>query len=705
MAEYTGTGETRELGGRYWATEKKGDKLAAHCESKFVDFADRMDTSNYWQNSSRNWDYFNGIFTGGDRGAGSTAIKSIGRGDMKMIGVNHFRELLMHVDNLVTQNRPAFDTEASRADADSMKNAQLGDAIVEDYLVEGKLDKKLRRAVTHGLVLQMGFLWAPWDGTAGRLVDEEQVLDEGGMPIYDEGIEDYVTDVMHEGDYRLSNPSLYDVVWDYSVQDFEDIQWCIVRTFENRFDVATQVENEEDAERIRNMPFLAGDDARGRTQVGYGMFGFDERSETDLVPVYHFVHLDSPGCPGGADFRYCGDGVELGPPSDCNYERLPLFRIVPSEIPLTSFGYSSANDLQGPQEALNSEMSTILTNHSAAGIQAIWVPPGSDLNENLMGDGVLIIEGGQIAPQGVNFAKTPNEFFVFIQKLSEVMEMTSGVNSVARGQPEANMRTGESLKVMDSKAIQAQDFLLRSYYAAIEEVGTYLLRHLVIFMGEDDERLVRVVGEDEAAYVESFKRSMIENITGVRVRAGNALSKTIAGKLAIADNLLAHGFVRTPEEYLRVLNTGQLKALTRSDQAQLDTISDENKHLRAGAPNGPVEALMIDNHALHIREHAALLNKVETRQDQGVASAVLAHILTHIKLLDDVMGARIQIALGYQVPNPPLMPPAGPEGPPPGGGAGGESPTPPGTQAPASDPGNPQGVAFAPQEATAPAAV
>ena len=90
----------------------------------------------------------------------------------------------------------------------------------------------------------------------------------------------------------------------------------------------------------------------------------------------------------------------------------------------------------------------------------------------MVGEGVLIVEGGQIPPQGINFAKTPKEFFNFRDVLSQSMEQLSGVNSVARGQPEASLRTGEALKVLDSKAVQAGTSLLQSYYDSIEEVGT-----------------------------------------------------------------------------------------------------------------------------------------------------------------------------------------------------------------------------------------
>ena len=624
----------------YWITEKDPDKLADHARDRVDDFIEKMKQARFWSNASRNWNYYHGLFTGKGLSASDAAIEVMGRdGQLRQISLNHFHELIGHMLNLVTQNRPAFETEATRTDHDAIKNAELGDAVVNDYLQDKGLEKRFKRAVEHALVMQMGFIYCPWDWSLGKTVAMDQ--GEGGEP-----------KPIKEGDFNFSNPSIFDVVWDYTCDDWEKIQWVIVRTFENKFDLAARAKDEEERDNILHLddynPLEQDDGSPQRGAVNH--FGL-EGEHSDLVPVWHVYHKDCDACPGGRHFKFTSDDKVIGEIQPMPYERLPLFRIIPEEFLLTSFGYSRANDLQAPQEALNAEMSTILTNHNAAGIQAVWVPTGCELDEHMIGDGVLIVEGGQIPPQGVNFAKTPKEFFNFRDVLSQSMEQLSGVNSVARGQPEASLRTGEALKVLDSKAVQAGTSLLQSYYDSIEEVGTFLLRHLPLFMQGQDERVIRMVGRNNRAYARSFQKQSLDSIANVRVQAGNALSKTVSGRLAIADKLLEHGFIRTQEQYLTVLNTGQLKPLVESDQAELDLIRDENERLDIGQP---AYADPTDNHVLHIREHKAIINKVERREDPNIISAVYAHILEHVTMLDQIPISRIQMALGYQVPYPPF---------------------------------------------------
>ena len=624
----------------YWAAEADPDKLADHARERVDDFVETMKKARFWSNASRNWNYYHGLFTGKGLSASDAAIEVMGRdGQLRQISLNHFHELIGHMLNLVTQNRPAFETEATRTDHDAIKSAELGDAIVNDYLKDKGLEKRFKRAVEHALVMQMGFIYAPWDWNVGKTIAIDQNADGEPRPL-------------KEGDFSFSNPSIFDVYWDYTCNDWEKLQWVIIRSYANKFDLAARASTEEEREELLNLDEydVKEEDDGSPQKAAVNYFGM-EGEHSDLVPIWEVYHIDCDALPGGLHFTFTSDDKIIGPVGKMPYKRLPLFRITPEEFLLTSFGYSRANDLQAPQEALNQEMSTILTNHSAAGIQAIWVPTGCELDEHMVGEGVLIVEGGQIPPQGINFAKTPKEFFNFREVLSQSMEQLSGVNSVARGQPEASLRTGEARKVLDSKAVQAGTSLLQSYYDSIEEVGTFLLKHLPLFMNGQAERVVRMVARNNRAYARTFQKEGLDAIANVRVQAGNALSKTVSGRLAIADKLLEHGFIRTQEQYLTVLNTGQLKPLVESDQSELDLIRDENERLDIGQP---AYADPTDNHVLHIREHKAIINKVERREDPNIVSAVYAHILEHVTMLDQIPISRIQMALGYQVPYPPF---------------------------------------------------
>jgi len=110
------------------------------------------------------------------------------------------------------------------------------------------------------------------------------------------------------------------------------------------------------------------------------------------------------------------------------------------------------------------------------------------------------------------------------------------------------------------------------------------------------------------------------------VSSGNPLSKTLAGRLEVAKDLLSNGLVTTPQEYLQVLSTGTLQPLVEAELAVMNLIRSENEDLQDGKP---VSSLITDKHDLHIQEHLTLLSSPESRANPQIVALVLGHIQEH----------------------------------------------------------------------------
>jgi hypothetical protein len=159
----------------------------------------------------------------------------------------------------------------------------------------------------------------------------------------------------------------------------------------------------------------------------------------------------------------------------------------------------------------------------------------------------------------------------------------------------------------------------------------------------------------------------LEQINRVIVDVGNPLARTTAGRLEIANNMMQMGLIKTPQEYLSVLNTGRLEVMYQADQLELLQLRDENESLMRGEQ---VRVLLTDTHKDHILEHRAILADPQMRKDEKLVAAVLDHIQEHINVWRDT-SPDILMSLGQQ-PLAPQQPPApeqqGP-GPMPGGPA------------------------------------
>jgi len=306
------------------------------------------------------------------------------------------------------------------------------------------------------------------------------------------------------------------------------------------------------------------------------------------------------------------------------------------------------------QEAINSLYSTVLSNQNAFGVQSIISPKGSDITAQSLAGGLNFIEyePGAGKPEPLQLTQTPAEVFRFMERLIQDMETLSGINSVARGNPEASLKSGAALALVQAQAVQFASGLQQSFIRLIEDIGSAIIKLLQDFATVP--RVAAIVGKSNKAYLRSFKAEDLKDINRVRVTVANPLSKTTAGRLEMANNLLQMGIIKTAEHYLTIVNTGSLDVATEGEQSELLLIKKENEAMMEGK-RVPVTA--IDEHILHIKEHRAVLADPDLRTDQELVSVVLDHIQEHINALKTVDPGLLQI-IGQQ-PLPPDQPPGG----------------------------------------------
>ena len=128
----------------------------------------------------------------------------------------------------------------------------------------------------------------------------------------------------------------------------------------------------------------------------------------------------------------------------------------------------------------------------------------------------------------------------------------------------------------------------------------------------------------------------------------------------MANQLLQTGLIKTPEQYLQVVNTGNLEPLTEHDTAQLMLIRAENEALTNGQA---VTLLATDDDRLHVLEHSCVLNNPEVRQNPTVMEAALSHIQEHINQ-SQTKNPMLAQMLNQTPPAPPALPNPGQAAPP-----------------------------------------
>ena len=554
-------------------------------------------------------------------------------GELIKTSVNQLRTISRQFISLITKQKLAFESVVLQTNGQALADARLADCladyIVDDQGLDGKADTMAESAYLFGL----GCVGALWRADIG----EDYMADDSGR-------------VIKAGDLEIFNIDVNDIrflPWQCS---YEDVEAVVFRRKRNRFALANlypELEND----------ILSCSEA---TKVS----GISTRNpKSDLISVVYCFIKDSAACPGGRMTVFLEDSPDTILCDSSNpYGDIPVVVMVPESLQTPSvYGYPKILDLLPVQENLDVIVSAITTNLSAYAIQAIMAPEqaGVDVTE-IMGLNFLTYNsaaagGGEIRP--LQLTANPPDAYKYIDLSLQSMTSLSGLNNAIRGNPPAGVTSAIAISTLSANALEFLQTFSKSYNRAVED--TVLLAVKIYATFARTERQIPVKPSANETTFRGFIGSQLKNVHSLRLRVTNPLAQTIAGRIGIAEQLLSQGKA-SAGEYIQLLNTGSLEAVTDDAADEQDFINRENDMLRKGEP---VRALSLDNHVSHIKSHRALLNDPELRSLAAqytdrmevspavqnaftLVTAVTNHILEHDSLLKNTDPQLLQIIGG-----------------------------------------------------------
>lgn len=519
-------------------------------------------------------------------------------GELTNISVNDYASIARHVCTLITAQRPSLDCNAVNSDYKSQSQTVVAGQILDYYFKEKKIERFVKQAVKNAVLYSEGFISLDWRTDLGKI----WAVDAEGKPVAEGDIE-----------YSVLNPM--QVVRDV---DSKNNDWVITINKVNKYDLAAKYP--EHADEIQNLSYIYDNDREvdaynSKTSIN---------TESETIQLYTFLHKKSNILPEGKYIQFVGDIKLLDIPLP--YDNIELYKISPADYEGTCLGYSHLWDLISLQQTQDRLLSSVVSNNITFGTQCVQTKKGSDINVLDIADGMKLIESEEPI-QPVQLTKSAPETYNLIAQLKSSMQELSGINEVVRGTPSPNLRSGNALVLISVQALTYNSDLQASYHSLIEDIGSSTLRFLKTFA--TSPRFFSVVGKYKKSYMSSFTRQDIEFIDRVSVSSGSNLSKTPAGKLELAQNLLQSGLITRPEQYLAVLETGNIDPLIENELNEILLIKSENEQLQQGIVPPVID---FDDHKQHIKNHKGVVG-LESRSVPSVVAAALQHIQAHIDSL------------------------------------------------------------------------
>lgn len=553
------------------------------------------------------------------------------KGEKTKYKANHFRNILQHLHQLVTQQKKDLRTRAANSDAKSQIQTILGDGCIDYYFREKSVSSVVRDAVEEALISGEAFAYFPWNPNIGAPYAVDPVT---GRTAY-------------EGDLDFSVLSPLEAVRDITKTHSKAVKWYLVPELVNRWDLMAEYPAMK--EELKNTS-AAGtsryceEAIKIRPEMSY---------DDEVVVKWSFYHEPTPALPRGRMTVFVENAILFDDPAGLPYEKAPIARISPNRLLKTIYGYSVAFDLLAPQDGIDELNTILMSNNKTFGYQSIWARSTDSVSVSQLSQGMNLIKSDE-KPEPLSLTKSAAETYTYLSEIKKDMELLGAVPAAARGNPAANLRSGNALAIVISQSIQFINGLEESLNTFLEDIGMGILTNLRSF--STTRRVMNIVGKSQRAFVKDLAPAEdLSEIHRVVVEQTNPLSKTAAGRIALADNLLQQGFLKSPEEYFQVLTTGRMDTTFDAPQYKLLAVQAENEALREGRP---VRALITDDHAFHARQHFALAESPDVREDPEMLSRVLAHGQEHLDMAR-ITDPAISMVMGHTV-IPQAMPSPGP---------------------------------------------
>jgi hypothetical protein len=429
-----------------------------------------------------------------------------------------------------------------------------------------------------------GYWWTRWDVDGGDDVDVEKPTPLGSIKVKQ----------------RSGAPKTTTLFpWEYCQEPYtKDPAWGIVRERVSKFELAAQFP--QFADKILGMNNI-------RTQQAVAqMFMYDiDAATTDDVILRHFYLKP---CRAAKYGRYCGilEGMVLWDRPCPHPKRMPIVEMAPFRYFGTRFAYSKTWDILAIQEANDELLSQTLSNYMTFGRQNIFVPSGTNFDEDALADGqnIFVIPTGSTGPIALALAEMPEGVQWMIEHGNQAMDRIMGTNPVARGQSDETVKSGTHAALRDSLAIRFQNSTHAAFINAVEEQA-----NLTLDMARQycmTPFVVEITGPGEESYMQEFAKETVAGVRKVRVTAVSPMMQSQAGRL---ETFIAVSQLPKEERAgaIRGIEMGDFTGFTEKPKTTDLLIRSENERMLKGIIVNPIAG---ENPALHIPEHFSELEKL-----------------------------------------------------------------------------------------------
>lgn len=373
----------------------------------------------------------------------------------------------------------------------------------------------------------------------------------------------------------------------------------------------------------------------------------------DSVVVWDFYHKRTPSMPNGRHITFINDKVLKNGKFPFKHKKLPVVRLTDIEMPGEMHGESYfrvIKDLTGTYNNITNMINRgqVLTAHPK------WVfPTGSVKKESLGNDITLVEYKGPTPPQLAQHSPNPPELFNFREQLKEEFQQIAGVFGVSRGEPPPGIKAGVALQFLAEQENERQNEMVLKYNEWIRQVAEMTIWVASDKYEQDDQRMVQVLGKNNAWMASFFDVKHLAKPYVVRVQNASALPESKAARTQyLLDLNQQFPNQVTGEQVLDMLDMAQADKFVDSATKSVRAAEAENESLAMS--NDPInDPKDYEDHITHWKIHVSQIRDWSFKNE--TPEEIQQKMFDHIMATEMLMVEKAKMAPEYAMAIQPLV--------------------------------------------------
>jgi len=533
---------------------------------------------------------------------------------------NHILSLILSLLAKMTANEPAMQVLPNTSSEEDRQAARLGSQAIKWLWKKIEMADVQEELILGSLIFGMNYLKVYWDPLAEEAFSVE-AFDELGNPI---------TQQIHLGQVAAEVVPPFALAVDPLAKSFKQVKWVIQSSIRS-------VEEIEERTGIKVEPEKSVPSFEARLMALYNSFGASQpAAEMEDAALWN-EYWEIPSSKHRKGRLIIVAGNELAYAGDNPYGRLPYFDFPLIKIPQRVMGKSLIDDLIPLAKGYNRLLSQLVENSNKMA-KGKWTVPKDSISKSALTDEVgEIVEFrpiGGFRPEHVTISPLPNYVLFLLDRYIRDLEDVSGIHDISRARPPGGVRAGIALAFLREADDTRISPIVKRFDNALEKAASFMLQ----LVGENytEERLLRLMGEEQVVEIRTFKGADLRNNYDVVVEAGSALAESKIGKQQLLFDLWDRRIITDPQEILKRLEFGEIGADVNKDIWKAQA---ENAAMVQGQVFQPMD---YENHEAHIETHINFMRSPAFYVlDQQIQANFYAHVQAHQQLMAEAARPRV----------------------------------------------------------------